>query len=142
SSARPAEFPLRATCKPLPFRIRVPVMFRSFASSLISFLAILLFAFTFLFLWSGSEGIKFKRVAMEGDRSTTEILEELRKKRMAQYNASGDAERVAQAPVATSKGDGPPVVVWISIPGFRGDYLEKAETPFFDKVVEAGAGTN
>lgn len=117
-------------------------MFRSFASSLISFFAILLFAITFLFLWSGSEGIKFDRVAMEGDRSTTQILEELRKKNMAQYNAEDDNKPVEAAPVQTSRGDGPPVVIWISIPGFRGDYLEKAETPFFDKVVAAGAGTN
>lgn len=117
-------------------------MFRSFASSLISFLAILLFAFTFLFLWSGSEGIKFQRVEMEGDRSTAQILEDLRKKRMAQYNAEDDMEKVEEAPVVTSRGDGPPVVLWISVPGFRGDYLEKAETPFFDKVVSAGAGTN
>lgn len=118
-------------------------MFRSFASSLISFFAILLFAFTFLFLWSGSEGIKFKRVAMEGDRSTQSILEELRKKSMAQYDASKQTDRVEmEAPAEKSTGDGPAVVVWISIPGFRGDYLEKAETPFFDKVVEAGAGSN
>jgi len=119
-------------------------MFRSFASSLISFFAILLFAFTFLFLWSGSEGIKFKRVAMEGDRTTLSILEEFRKKNMAQYNAADEPDNVEMAPAETSRGSGggPPVVIWISIPGFRGDYLEKAETPFFDKIVEAGAGTN
>ncbi|MEX2580452.1 MAG: nucleotide pyrophosphatase/phosphodiesterase family protein [Verrucomicrobiales bacterium] len=116
-------------------------MFRSFASSLISFVAILLFAFVFLFLWSGSEGIQFKRVAMEGDRSTAQILEEYRRKNMARYEPSEDTGPAVEAP-KENRGDGPPVVIWVSVPGFRGDYIEKAETPFFDKLAEAGGSTN
>lgn len=119
-------------------------MFRSLASSLITFVAVLLFAFVILFLWSGSEGIQFTRVAMDGDRSTVGILEEERRKNMrAQEVASEPTEMVAdETPVAKSSGDGPPVVLWISIPGFRGDYLEKATTPFFDELISRGGATN
>ncbi len=46
------------------------------------------------------------------------------------------------APVAMNAGDGPAVVVWINIPGFRGDYLEKAEAPFMKKLATDGAATN
>ncbi len=125
-------------------------MFRSFASALISFLAILLFAFTILFLWNGSEGIHFTRVAFEGDRSTLAIMEEFRREQMKIADAARlERERGSKgmtdetpAPVATGTGGGPAVVVWISIPGFRGDYLEKSETPFFDKLATDGGATN
>lgn len=125
-------------------------MFRSFASALISFIAILLFAFTILFLWNGSEGINFTRVAFEGDRSTVAIIEEFRREQMKIADAARlERERSskgmsddAPAPVAAGGGDGPAVVVWISIPGFRGDYLEKSETPFLDKLATEGGATN
>lgn len=118
-------------------------MFRSLASSLITFFAVLLFAFTVLFLWSGSEGIKFKRVAMEGDRSTVGILEEQRRKNMRAQDIPTDTEKMDEPePVRSGPGDGPPVVVWISIPGFRGDYIEKSETPFFDELMANGGSTN
>ena len=37
---------------------------------------------------------------------------------------------------------GPPdgnVLVWISLDGIRPDYLERAETPFFDRIMAEGA---
>lgn len=115
-------------------------MFRS----LITFVAVILFAFVLLLLWSGSKDLKFKRVAMDGDRSTQAVIvdyqrkqQELANQRMANADTSENA-----APVPTSSGDGPPVVVWISIPGFRGDYIEKSETPFFDSLISDGGGTN
>ncbi len=125
-------------------------MFRSFASALVSFIAIILIAFSILFLWNGSEGINFTRVAFEGDRSTVDILEKYRREQMKIADAARlEAERASKgmttetpAPVAPSGGDGPAVVVWISIPGFRGDYLEKAETPFLDKLATDGGATN
>ena len=118
-------------------------MFRSLASSLITLLAILLFAFMLLFLWSGSEDIEFKRVAMEGDRSTQELIAEFKAKHSATTEvADNPKEEEMPEPVAQSSGDGPPVVLWISIPGFRGDYIEKSETPFFDQLISDGAGTN
>ncbi len=126
-------------------------MFRSFLSSLITLIAILLFAFVIIFLWSGSEGIKFSRVAFDGDRSTVAILEEQRIARiklaeaaMAEELRSTDPNAMTDqpAPADTGSGNGPAVVVWISIPGFRGDYLEKTETPFLDKLATDGGATN
>ena len=32
--------------------------------------------------------------------------------------------------------------MWISIPGFRTDYIEKSETPFFDRMTLDGADTD
>lgn len=117
------------------------VMFRSLASSLISLVAILLFAVMMLFLWSGSEDLQFSRVAIQGDKSTESVLEEYRK-----ANSSTEVvmkeDKDEPAPVVQTSGDGPAVVVWISIPGFRGDYLEKSETPFFDKLTADGGATN
>ena len=119
-------------------------MFRTLASSLITLAAILLFAFMILFLWTGSQKVEFKRVAFEGDRSTVAIVDEIRLKRLRAKEASTetvDMPVVDTAP-AVGSGDGPPVVLWVNIPGFRGDYIEKAETPFFDEMVSEGGATN
>lgn len=120
-------------------------MFRSFASSVLTFLAILLFALVLLFLWNGSENIEFSRNSLEGDQSTQMILEnqrrELAKAQMANQNTP-PSEEPEESKSATSAGDGPPTVVWISIPGFRGDYLEKSEATFLKKLAEEGGATN
>ena len=123
-------------------------MFRSLASSLITLIAILLVAFVMLFLWNGSEGIQFTRASFEGDKSTIAVLEEYRRAQMAatevamkEDEGKGKEDMTAE-PAATSSGDGPAVVVWINIPGFRGDYLEKAEAPFLNKLSTDGASTN
>ncbi len=125
-------------------------MFRSLASSLITLIAILLFAFMLLFLWSGSESLEFARSSFEGDKNTLQILDDYRREQLkaaelaqANRNMGRDTEPEETAkPAAASSGEGPAVVVWISIPGFRGDYLEKAETPFLDKLATDGGGTN
>lgn len=118
-------------------------MFRSLASSLITFFAVLLFAFTILFLWGGSEGIQFTRVDMDGDRSTQQVLKEYRERNAPKTEiVMNDGEDDEEPEVAQSSGDGPPVVIWISIPGFRGDYIEKSETPFFDQLASDGGSTN
>ena len=119
-------------------------MFRSLASSLITLLAVLLFAFTLLFLWSGSEGIKFTRVAFDGDKSTELVLEEYRRANMqtTEVVMNEKEDDGTPEPVAQNAGDGPAVVVWINIPGFRGDYLEKTETPFLDKLATDGGATS
>jgi len=119
-------------------------MFQSLASSLITFFAVLLFALVVLFLWSGSDGLQFERVAMEGDRSTQAVMEEFRRQALAAAESAMD-QRVRDDPdpaPAAARGDGPPVVVWISIPGFRGDYLERSPTSFFDDLAANGGGTN
>ncbi|NLT69365.1 MAG: alkaline phosphatase family protein [Verrucomicrobiaceae bacterium] len=118
-------------------------MFRSFASSLITFVAVLLFAVMILFLWQGSKGVQFTRVAFEGDRTTEDVLEEYRRANMAAAESAMDREEEkAPPPPAENSGDGPAVVVWINISGFRGDYIEKSEAPFFKKLAEDGSATN
>jgi len=120
-------------------------MFRSLASSLITLIAILLFAFMLLFLWSGSEGIKFTRVAFEGDKSTESVLEEYRRANMAATEVAMDDKKEepdTAAQASQNSGDGPAVVVWINISGFRGDYLEKSESSFFKKLAADGGATN
>ena len=119
-------------------------MFRSLASSILTFIAVLLFAFIIVFLWSGSQGIKISRVAMEGDKSTPQILADIRNQQAKpnEIVSTGGEEEMDEPEVAMSSGDGPPVVVWVSIPGFRGDYLEKADTPFFDMLGSDGDETN
>ena len=119
-------------------------MFRSLASSILTFIAVLLFAFIIFFLWSGSQGIKISRVAMEGDKSTPQILADIRNQqaRANEIVSTGNEEEMDEPEVAMSSGDGPPVVIWVSIPGFRGDYLEKADTPFFDMLASDGDETN
>ena len=119
-------------------------MFRSLASSILTFIAVLLFAFIIVFLWSGSQGIKISRVAMEGDKSTPQILADIRNQQAKpnEIVSTGGEEEMDEPEVAMSSGDGPPVVIWVSIPGFRGDYLEKADTPFFDMLGSDGDETN
>ncbi len=45
------------------------------------------------------------------------------------------------SPVAGSAAANQPVtvVVWISVDGLRGDYLDSIETPFFDRIMQEGA---
>lgn len=119
-------------------------MFRTLASSLITLVAILLFAFMILFLWSGSQKVEFKRTAFEGDRSTVAIVDEIRLKKLRAQEASKveTVDMPVDVAPAVGSGDGPPVVLWVSIPGFRGDYIEKAETPFFDELASEGGATN
>jgi len=78
---------------------------------------------------------------MENDKATSVLLAE------AYQKAHGKSKTVEvmddkPEPVAVASGDGPAVVLWVSIPGFRGDYLEKSETPFFDIMTGEGGSTN
>ncbi|HRQ87767.1 MAG TPA: alkaline phosphatase family protein [Bacteroidia bacterium] len=121
-------------------------MFRSLASSLITLLAILIFALMLLFFWSGSENVQFARNTFEGDRSTQAILDEQRRAELqAGLAAKSETPQMVEEETpqpSTGSGEGAAVVVWISIPGFRGDYLEKSETTFLKKLAEEGAATN
>lgn len=121
-------------------------MFRSLASSLITFFAVILFAFTIIFLWSGSEGIEFGRNNFPGDKSTISVIAafEAEQKKLAAAAIDYDPLDAEMGPddTDTPRADGKPVVLWISIPGFRGDYIENAETPFLDELTNNGGETN
>ncbi len=118
-------------------------MFRSLASSLITLIIVILSGILLLFVTKGSADLSFKRVAMEGDRATTVVLNEYmaanRPPEATEVVMNEPEDDDTPAPVA---GDGPKVVLWLSIPGFRGDYIENADTPFFDRMISEGAGTN
>lgn len=119
------------------------VMFRSLASSLLSFLAILLLAFVFVLLWSGSEGLTFTRAELPGDRTTVAVIAEyVKANTVAETEVKMEVEEPADAPMAGGGGNGANVVLWLSVPGFRNDYLEKAETPYLDQLVADGGSTN
>lgn len=116
-------------------------MFRSLASSLITLVIVILSGILLLFVTKGSADLSFKRVAMEGDRATSVVLAEY----MEANRPPEATEVVMNEPddePAVVVGDGPKVVLWLSIPGFRGDYIENADTPFFDRMISEGAGTN
>ncbi|MFV1995843.1 MAG: alkaline phosphatase family protein [Verrucomicrobiales bacterium] len=120
-------------------------MFRSLASSLITLFIVVLAGLLLIFITVGSADLDFKRVAMADDRATRDVLGEY----VAAARAESGAVDVPEDPGAMPaddepeviEGDGLKVVLWISIPGFRGDYLGNSETPFFDRMLAEGAGT-
>lgn len=124
-------------------------MFRTFSSSFLSFLAILLFALMTLFLWKGSEEMQFSRKTLEGDKSTLQVLEDFRRQQMkaaelADNERKQEMDKPAEDTPAANEGSGggPAVVLWISIPGFRGDYVDKSEVTFFKKLTEEGSASS
>lgn len=110
-------------------------MFRSFGSSLLSLFIVILSGALLLFIWTGSSAITFQRVALDGDRTLDDLAE-------ARRNASM-TEDVKDDPVVMEVAAASNVntVLWLSIPGFRTDYVKKADSPFFDKMISEGAET-
>lgn len=110
-------------------------MFKSFGSSLISLFIVLLSGVLLLFVWTGSEAITFQRVALEGDRTLADLAEARRK--------ASESQEVSEEPMVAEKTENSNVhtVLWLSIPGFRTDYVKKADSPFFDKMISEGAET-
>ncbi len=121
---------------------------KSFALGLFTLVAVLLFTFTLVFVWTGSAGIRYQRVAMTGDRSTAEVMNEFSEARRAEavevtYDPGmdlgpGDAAMRGQD---SAEGGGANTVVWINIPGFRGDYIDSAPAPFLGEMVKDGSST-
>lgn len=50
-----------------------------------------------------------------------------------------EPDLIAEAPAVPAGEEGRKVLVWISIDGLRPDYLDRAETPFFDRFMKEGA---
>lgn len=117
-------------------------MFRSLASSLISLFIVIAAGFMILFIWSGTGAVSFARVGMEGDKSLNEIIAAAQPKATDYPEAKdmSDDEPDMAEPADKGPAGGDSVVLWISVPGFRGDYREKADTPFLDAA--NGAFTN
>jgi len=110
-------------------------MFRSFGSSLISLFIVLLSGMLLLFIWTGSEAITFKRVAIAGDRTLADLAND--------RALASQTKDVPDDPIVMEKVEDSNVntVLWLSIPGFRTDYVKKASSAFFDKMINEGAET-
>lgn len=108
-------------------------MFKSLGSSLITLFIVLLSSILLMFIWSGSDGITFQRNGLKGDRTLAEFTDLQRKKSMTKEVKD---EQMPDKPVEASNVN---TVFWLSIPGFRTDYVKKANSPFFDKIIGEGA---
>ena len=47
---------------------------KSIAIGIFTLIAVLIFTFTLVFVWTGSAGVQYERFAMAGDRSIDEVL--------------------------------------------------------------------
>ncbi len=72
---------------------------------------------------------------MEGDRTLADFADAQRKESMTKEVPD---EPMPDKPVEASNVN---TVLWLSIPGFRTDYVKKADSPFFDKIIGEGAET-
>ncbi len=114
------------------------IMFKSFGSSLISLFIVLLSGALLLFIWTGSEAITFQRNGLEGDRTLAEFADIQRRDSQAKEVKD---EPMSDKPTEAAAASNVNTVLWLSIPGFRTDYVKKADTPFFDKIIGEGAET-
>lgn len=86
---------------------------------------------------------------MKGDASTTMLLTKLNEKRKSMSKDVGFSEAemdlgmgdLRERGEAAAGGGGPNTVIWINIPGFRGDYIENAEAEFMDQMSDEGSST-
>jgi len=111
-------------------------------------ISVLIFAITLGFIWTGSAGVTYKRVAMAGDRSTAEVLGKGREKMKTRSEdlemmdqGLGDLRASGMKGGEDMGGGGDNTVVWINIPGFRGDYIEQAAAAFMKQIGDEGAST-
>lgn len=111
--------------------------------SLITLFIVIVAGFMLLFISKGSADISFQRVAMADDKPTGEIIDVLRKEQSeaSDFESPGGDEPESMAGQNDRSGEGPAVVLWISIPGFRGDYIENARTAFFSRMIDEGTAT-
>jgi hypothetical protein len=116
-------------------------MFRSLASSLISLFIVIAAGFLILFIWSGTQAVEFKRVGLTGDKPLEIVIAENTPEAVdVPDDDMDDDEDKPDMAVQAGPAGGDSVVLWLSVPGFRGDYLEKANTPLFDAI--DGGSTN
>lgn len=121
-------------------------MNRAIISPLITLFVVIMSGMLLLFVTKGSADLGFQRAELANDKKTFEVLaaymNEMKKEstKMADVSETADEPTTAADP---APGDGPKVVLWISIRGFRGDYIgDNTETPFFDRMIQEGAVTD
>ncbi|MCB1091884.1 MAG: alkaline phosphatase family protein, partial [Verrucomicrobiae bacterium] len=121
-------------------------MNRSILSPLITLFVVILAGMLLLFVTKGSADLGFARAEMPNDQKTIDVLAGYMNAMKKEATALADVTEKSDEPMAEPEpvaGDGPKVVLWISISGFRGDYIgDNTETPFFDKMIQEGAVTD
>ena len=115
-------------------------MFRSLASSLISLFIVIAAGFLILFIWSGTGDVTFARVGLDGDKPLAVVIAENTPEAVDVPDYDPDEDDDPDMTEQAGPAGGDSVVLWLSVPGFRGDYLEKSETPTFDAI--DGGSTN
>lgn len=121
-------------------------MQKSVLASLLSLIVVVFACAVLGFVFAGSNGVKFSRVSMPGDKSLNEELAALNKKLSRESQTEDpDFERrpmnTEEEPAAPAKA-AESVVLWLSITGFRSEYLDKATPERLNKMVQEGAGTS
>lgn len=121
-------------------------MQKSVLASILS-LVIVAFACVVLgYVFAGSSEVKFSRVSMADDKNFNEEIAALNKRLYQDSRTEDlDIERPAMReenaePAAPSK-DAETVVLWLSITGFRSEYMNKATPERLNKMVQEGMGT-
>lgn len=126
-------------------------MNRSIISPIITLFAVITAGMLLLFVTKGSADLAFSRGEMPNDKSTHDVLvgymAQMKKESSQLADASDAASDTAMEndPASSNAGggNGPTVVLWMSIRGFRGDYIgDNTETPFFDRMIQEGATTD
>ncbi len=88
-----------------------------------------------MFVWGGTESVYIDWVAMDDDLSLADLNPATRSGGGAysytnSYGEASSGGGMASAPM--KRGDN--YVLWLNVSGFRGDYVEDAETPFLDST--------
>ncbi|MCC6881738.1 MAG: alkaline phosphatase family protein [Verrucomicrobiales bacterium] len=122
-------------------------MQKSVIASVVS-LVVVIFACTVLgFVFAGSGGVKFSRISMAEDKSLSQELA-IRNKAISGASQTEDADferrpmNTEDTPAEAPKPSGDKVVLWLSITGFRSEYMDKATPEMLNKMVQDGAGTS
>lgn len=108
----------------------------SISGSVSALVASILACLTLMFVWGGTSEVRFSWVGMENDYGEAELarirhpIPNYEIPQAGDYDPDAVGVGVPAPPVL----DGDNYVLWLAISGFRSDYLEKAETPFFDGV--------
>lgn len=108
----------------------------STVSSAAALVAALITAVALAFVWGGTESVSVEWRAMADDYGQGELMAKLTP------SDTEPTEYTSTAAAMPTRRDGEKYVLWLNISGFRGDYIEESETPFFDKAVSEGYSTN
>jgi len=108
-------------------------------SSAAALVAAILAGLALMFVWAGTETVQLDWVAMDNDQSLAHLAQ-VRHPVTDADTAATQAAMSSGPPAPTVEGVNR--VVWINIAGFRGDYLERVETPWLKEVASSGSTTS